>query len=472
MVSNMTKYLFILSILLSFCIHAQYYQVKHYTTDDGLVSNEVHDLLQDNQKVLWILNGKGISAYDGKKFKNFVHIMDLSPSSNIIQINNNLKYSYTYGSVKCNYLKLGVTTFDRNILFTYIPEVGASKQSRFYLDKDGYSIFYKTHEESLTDTLYCYNNSNKLLRLPFRLDNTKRFNALPIIDNQNNLWIILSYVDKHASKKIALYNFDKEKIVPVIKDINLKYADGIFTSSKGLIYVITENKLVLIKNGKIKDSIAVNYGYRSSYSLKLKEDKQGIIWGGYYKGLIKISGSKIQYIENTKRNIISAKEVEYDYEGKQHIRDVYNDAIYINCLTVNKDGTVITGNETYDGKAFFEIDIKAKNSIQKVFTDEENQIWFATLDGLFVAKKIEVTKSQLNGSISFVSLNGSTIITAKSYLNEDASVYIYNNLKLTDSLHFHPANTWEIAKMFELKNKIIVECKMNYSISYTFCPSV
>ncbi len=42
-----------------------------FTEDDGLASNEVHDVTKDNQGYLWIATGNGVSKYDGEKFMNF-----------------------------------------------------------------------------------------------------------------------------------------------------------------------------------------------------------------------------------------------------------------------------------------------------------------------------------------------------------------------------------------------------------------
>lgn len=44
---------------------------RNYSTDDGLPSPEVHDIIQDRQGYIWIATDSGVSRFDGYKFKNF-----------------------------------------------------------------------------------------------------------------------------------------------------------------------------------------------------------------------------------------------------------------------------------------------------------------------------------------------------------------------------------------------------------------
>lgn len=44
---------------------------RNYTTDDGLASPEVHDIIQDNKGYIWIATDNGVSRFDGYQFKNY-----------------------------------------------------------------------------------------------------------------------------------------------------------------------------------------------------------------------------------------------------------------------------------------------------------------------------------------------------------------------------------------------------------------
>ncbi|MGB1038566.1 MAG: two-component regulator propeller domain-containing protein, partial [Bacteroidia bacterium] len=45
--------------------------VKHFTIEDGLPSNEVHFVHQDQQGYFWFCTDRGVSRYNGYEFKNY-----------------------------------------------------------------------------------------------------------------------------------------------------------------------------------------------------------------------------------------------------------------------------------------------------------------------------------------------------------------------------------------------------------------
>ena len=51
--------------------NAQHFIFKTYTVEDGLVSNPVRRIYQDNKGFIWIATQEGLSKYDGDKFTNY-----------------------------------------------------------------------------------------------------------------------------------------------------------------------------------------------------------------------------------------------------------------------------------------------------------------------------------------------------------------------------------------------------------------
>lgn len=45
--------------------------LKHYTTNDGLLSSTIYTLLQDKDGFIWFGTDVGVSRFDGKRFHNF-----------------------------------------------------------------------------------------------------------------------------------------------------------------------------------------------------------------------------------------------------------------------------------------------------------------------------------------------------------------------------------------------------------------
>jgi ligand-binding sensor domain-containing protein len=45
--------------------------MKHFTAADGLPSNTVFDVLQDDEGFIWLATDEGVSRFDGHRFTNF-----------------------------------------------------------------------------------------------------------------------------------------------------------------------------------------------------------------------------------------------------------------------------------------------------------------------------------------------------------------------------------------------------------------
>ncbi|OFY64398.1 MAG: hypothetical protein A2Y71_00090 [Bacteroidetes bacterium RBG_13_42_15] len=74
------KYIFCLLILFCEPISAQQFNIKTFTTRDGLSHNDVRAAAVDSSGFLWIATWDGLSRYDGYSFKNYYHKTDDSLS--------------------------------------------------------------------------------------------------------------------------------------------------------------------------------------------------------------------------------------------------------------------------------------------------------------------------------------------------------------------------------------------------------
>ncbi len=61
-----------------FIVDAQDYEYEKFTTDNGLIQNQITCLIQDQQGYIWIGTKGGISRYDGYEFKNYTQKDGLS----------------------------------------------------------------------------------------------------------------------------------------------------------------------------------------------------------------------------------------------------------------------------------------------------------------------------------------------------------------------------------------------------------
>ncbi len=70
MLNRKLHILFIL-IILPLILSGQHIEMKHYTTSDGLPSNEVFHVMQDSTGYIWFCTDNGVSRFDGYEFENF-----------------------------------------------------------------------------------------------------------------------------------------------------------------------------------------------------------------------------------------------------------------------------------------------------------------------------------------------------------------------------------------------------------------
>lgn len=84
----MKRNLLLYFILFAFCLHgyAQSYQLLNsFTTNEGLPSNHIYNVVEDRYGFLWIATDNGVSRFDGKYFKNYT-LRDGLPSNDVIQL--------------------------------------------------------------------------------------------------------------------------------------------------------------------------------------------------------------------------------------------------------------------------------------------------------------------------------------------------------------------------------------------------
>jgi ligand-binding sensor domain-containing protein len=85
-IKGFSLYLTIILLLLSRYSYGQTAFIKHYSTKDGLPSNNCYYTLQDHKGYIWVASDAGVSRFDGKVFETF-SIDDGLPDNQIIRLN-------------------------------------------------------------------------------------------------------------------------------------------------------------------------------------------------------------------------------------------------------------------------------------------------------------------------------------------------------------------------------------------------
>lgn len=83
-----SRYFTWMLIILCNTATAQQFNIETYTTKNGLVNNNVRNLVVDSLGYLWIATWDGISRYDGYSFKNYYHHPNDSLSLSYFSIYN------------------------------------------------------------------------------------------------------------------------------------------------------------------------------------------------------------------------------------------------------------------------------------------------------------------------------------------------------------------------------------------------
>ena len=64
--------------------------IQHFTTKDGLPSNNCYSIFQDSDQFIWVATDAGVSRFDGQRFENFT-IDDGMPDNQVLQIKEDKK---------------------------------------------------------------------------------------------------------------------------------------------------------------------------------------------------------------------------------------------------------------------------------------------------------------------------------------------------------------------------------------------
>jgi hypothetical protein len=448
------------------------FQIRQITTQQGLSSNEVYSIYQDKYGLMWLANGRALSAYDGKTFKTFFKNIDLAPENNIIETSNGIKYNYSYGIIESDYFDLKIIPLDSSKLLTYFPDKGAYKQSRIFMDKTGMTFVYRAPQNKvLNDTVFYSLDKRNFQTLILNTTKGDSIEVIPRIDNQNTFWIQFNYTRTFGDKRkkcFSLSYYENSKLIPFIKDMfieegkNSPYnAVSIFKASDGSLYFVEKNNLCRISPDKKIIPIAIDYGYTPVSTPKIFEDKAKSIWIPYFNGLIKIHNDNVEYIKNGSRVLTKDLIKEYDPNGKAHETLRYDESYY-STFSLG-DEFIITGNEIYDGREFTKISTGEDNYVTGCFIDRENQAWILTLKGVFVAKKLNIKALNTRGAIRFVSEDGKIILSSLSKQNFKEAIFLYINNKIKDSIEVVSSDGYDDGfKIFRAKNKIVIIEKNNF----------
>lgn len=222
--------------------YAQTVYLPHYTTKDGLPSNNCYYTLQDQKGFIWIATDAGVSRFDGSVFENF-SVDDGLPDNQILQLRQDSKGRIWF--------------------------MALNGQLSYFLNG-------KIHNEKTDASLKDLNLNGVVVsfledskgRLWFGTNN----NVIGVWDGKKTTKIISNSTEQKY-QNVFIYEDDNNNIRAVNSTSNFIFSNGIFVPSKtkifpisykainqinGKIYFLNEEGLNTIEKGITKEILKVN----------------------------------------------------------------------------------------------------------------------------------------------------------------------------------------------------------------------
>lgn len=263
-------------------------KLQYFTTENGLSHNQVRDIYEDKNGIIWFECGRGLSTYNGKKLTTYIqrnynskndwqlNENDLWFKGNEIEGYNKLeKYPgvYQYEEQKLSYRLFPVTVKPGDGFKYYIstPFV-KGKNGTIWFGMYGALIGYNGSNFKIIDNQYLgFNEQTGFLHIRNIME-----------DSKGNLWI--------ANNGIGVLKYDGKKVINFTEQQKLKKKD---TKGNSLerVFSIGEDRLgniwfgtiesgVWRYDGKLVKNFTKKDGVESKHIWTIYQSKKGELWLG------------------------------------------------------------------------------------------------------------------------------------------------------------------------------------------------
>lgn len=297
---------------------AQQFQFKKYKVEEGLVSNETYDILQDRNNRIWISTTAGVSSFNGTTFKNYtteeglaanasfslfedsqgrIWVGTLNKGVSIIE-NGNITNSKGLDYTSLGSANAFLEAEDGTIYIIFLRDVVTYKNGRWenlnFSIKEDESFGLQTAAWYDANTIYITSSSKGVFKLtldPLKLENiyTEKDGINNIcysifIAKDKTIWIgAYGGLYKIIDNKITYYEFnpnefDKNRVYDIYEENENEFylsfegnGFGIFNKESGKINIINEQ-----------------HGLPSKYIYRMITDTEGNYWmTSYGEGIIR-----------------------------------------------------------------------------------------------------------------------------------------------------------------------------------------
>jgi signal transduction histidine kinase/ligand-binding sensor domain-containing protein len=449
--------------------HAQpYVKINSFSINEGLASNHIYDIIEDNKGFLWITTDNGVSRFDGKYFQNF-SVKNGLPSNDVLQIVKEVD-----GTVWVNCYKQLPAYFDElnNQFIVYknsklLNEISGSLLLSITLPNGGVKLTAKKEQVFLSYFLHqkqssnciefhLFKNEKRLDSLSFTIENGKG----PITINDNKLYKITEghHVYSLGNLTVNPVRFKVDSLSIPENIAGCKFSD--------------HNVCIISTNNNVYIFDKINYAL--NYTIAIEEasncayvDKHKNLWiGTLDKGLICYANNGFKNViipvNLLSKNFLS---IALNTSGEIFAGNYYGEALHFNGHNFNKY-KVINQNTAWlrkiiciNNKVVIVSDIGCSIGLNKFIqlTDKKNQqaslktaidlndsiIIAGSIGGLISLNLNSLKSKQLNGgfdrTLSLAKINNDIIYYTgpqglyKYSYKADSSLYIQLNINAKEA---------------------------------------
>jgi len=271
-------------------VSAQTTYLPHYTSKNGLASNNCYFILQDRKGFIWIATDAGLSRFDGTNFQNF-NIEDGLPDTQILQIKEDREGKLWFLALngQLSYLKDG-KFYNRNNN-KLLNELNANTVIVSFLEDTKGRIWLGTNSN-----LIILWDGKSVKKFVSPNVNTQFTNAFLHEDELGN---IFAYSDLSQQK----YNGKAFDITHSLVN-PLSYMTACNLANRSL-YYLDEQGLKLYQNSKITNLINIPDNLlKNMVGYFYYDDKNKEVWLASNNGafVMNKSGKTVQYLQNISVN--------------------------------------------------------------------------------------------------------------------------------------------------------------------------
>jgi ligand-binding sensor domain-containing protein/signal transduction histidine kinase len=263
-------------VMMSTASFAQRYPFHDLSVDDGLIQSQATCMAQDKMGFLWVGTLGGLSRYDGRNFTNYTVKNGLL---------NNMIFAVAADSVGNIWIgsQLGLSQFNGKtfVHFTKPQSSVKTANNSQQIDIVGDTTWWRTQGE-----IY-YINKGKIKYLTTPGPAGFISSMLP---EKDGLWLAKAGAIYHQYKNswdTIKFTLDSNQKAPNVNRIFRDHDKQVWVATSGGLYKIVKNQLAReVLNGEEQAPVAF---------LSIAQDRNGSIWLGTNKGVIKMTGAAVQY---------------------------------------------------------------------------------------------------------------------------------------------------------------------------------